>query len=395
MSTGKIPIEKIESLAELNRVGWKYTPAGNNEVKIKCPCHDDKSPSVSLNIKKNLWICHVCNASGDIISLLAHILKQERKVVALELCNRYDLQYLKTLSPSAVERFHTAIWESGVFLQELYKRGITDDDIRSARLGYSEKDGRISIPVYDKDWNVINIRKYLPGAPGPEKMKNTPGYGGSHIYQIDQLQKYDKIWLCGGELKALAVSKFLNKNKVGAVAITAGEGNWETKLTDQFEGKEVYICYDVDEAGVRGAKTVAGYLCYKASNVKLIHIPLDKKKYPKGDINDYIGQEKATEKQILKLMEESEKWVLPSLEQEEDEENVKIKQVSLLNSTRSENIGKRIEVHALISAMDTQPYIIPKEIICDCPLNQKNLFFCCFLLSNIIVDISFRIFLFI
>ncbi len=149
MAKSNLPIERIEALVELNRIGWKYEPSGNNEFKIKCPCHPDDTPSASLNTSNNLWICHACNAKGDVVSLLAHILKTERKLVLLELSKRYNLEQIKTISPSAVERFHQAIWTSGKFLQELYARGITDDDIRKARIGYSANDGRISIPVYN------------------------------------------------------------------------------------------------------------------------------------------------------------------------------------------------------------------------------------------------------
>jgi len=48
----------IGNLVQLNKMG-----------KAKCPLHSEKTPSFSVNIKKNLWFCFGCNKGGDVISL--------------------------------------------------------------------------------------------------------------------------------------------------------------------------------------------------------------------------------------------------------------------------------------------------------------------------------------
>src|SRR5690606_25493225 len=99
--------------------------------------------------------------------------------------------------------------------------------------------------------------RYLPGAPGPEKMKNTPGYGGRHLYQPNHT-KFDRIVICAGEMKALVTSQLLYDRGWGAVSVTAGEDAWDVKLNEYFKGKQVYLLYDIDAGGERGAKKVAG-----------------------------------------------------------------------------------------------------------------------------------------
>lgn len=38
-----------------------------------CPLHDDKKPSLSIDDKKSLWYCFVCNVGGDQITLVEKI----------------------------------------------------------------------------------------------------------------------------------------------------------------------------------------------------------------------------------------------------------------------------------------------------------------------------------
>jgi len=40
------------------------------EQRFKCPVHDDRTPSASVNRSKGLWHCHACGAGGDGIALL-------------------------------------------------------------------------------------------------------------------------------------------------------------------------------------------------------------------------------------------------------------------------------------------------------------------------------------
>jgi len=191
--------EKINALAELERLNWKYEPSGNNEVKIRCPFpgHKDSNPSASLNTEKNQWKCFAsgCNGKGSIITLICLILNEDRKTVIFDLKTRYDLEIVKRISIEVVEGFHQAIWKSGPLLQELEKRCIDKDLIRKAKLGYDSGRGRITIPIFDKDRQVINLRRYLPGA-HTKKYTHTRGFKTTALYMPEQL-KYDTIWISG------------------------------------------------------------------------------------------------------------------------------------------------------------------------------------------------------
>jgi len=368
-----IALEKINALAELQRAGWEYTPKGDEEVGVCCPVHGDKTASASLHIGKNLWKCHAagCGAKGDIISLLAHIANVERKVVLADLSTRYDIQVVRSLSPELVEKYASKVFEAGPLLKALRDRGLTDEMIRKAKLGYH--DGRITIPVFDELGRVVNIRRYLPGAPSHEKMLNAKGFSKPVLYQVDQLKRGPHVWICGGEMKALVVGALLSKQKIGAVSATAGEGAWDTEWTPKFKGKTVYICMDVDSGGKSAARKVAREVFHVAESVKIVRLPLDRERFPKGDVNDYVGKLGAKATDLLALMESAE--VFTPAELAADEEGP-VTQVRLSEATSSNNIGKTISFNGTLSSLDETPYIVPQKICVSCTRDQPNCHVC-------------------
>lgn len=139
-------IDRINALSELERIGWKFDALGNDEVRCLCPAHDDSNPSCTLNVKKNLWKCHSCQAKGDIVTFIAYAMKVKRQTVIIDLSSRYDLEDVKEINLKTVEKFHQEIWSAGPLLQALYDRGLTDETIRKRRLGFHN--GRLTIPVF-------------------------------------------------------------------------------------------------------------------------------------------------------------------------------------------------------------------------------------------------------
>lgn len=359
----------INALAELERVGLDFKVANEDEVKTRCPFHDDKNPSCAVNIRKNVFKCHAagCGADGDIVTLLAKVLKTTRRVMWADLSTRYDFEESKVIDSSVVERWHESIWAAAPMLKELYARGITDAMIREHRLGF---DGhRIMIPVYNAAGFVVNVRQYLPGAPGPEKMRNKRGHSKMRLYPIAQL-KYETIIICGGEMKAIVTAALLNAHGIGAITATAGEGNWETEFNKSFMGKRVYVCYDIDAGGRKGADSLCARLKKDVKWIGRIDLPLDVDKYPHGDVNDYVGQEHKTDDDFIDLIEATDEWVSEAEFAKPDTDDVIVLHVS--DASKAEYTGKRICVKGNVAAIDTAPYVIPKKLTVTCERNQEG-----------------------
>lgn len=353
----------INVIAELERYGVKFEFGGPDEVKVTCPFHDDHSPSCAINTQKRVFRCCTagCKAKGDFIGFLAGQLKTTRQLIRKELSSRYDLSSDKTVDAQLIERYHAAIWQAGPLLQELYARGVTDADIRQYRLGVNN--GRITIPIKNAAGMFVNIRSYLPGAPGADKFRNLKGRGGARLFPIEQLA-YKKILVVGGEIKAIVAARILNQHGIGVVTSTLGESNWEPKLTASFsEADMVAVCYDIDEEGVRSQENTCMHL-KQVTQVRSAVLPLDRARFPKGDINDFV----VTGGDLLAVFMDAPKFaptVKPHLRQE------KPKKVSLSHAMTASCAGKRILVTGVVSTLDMSPYVIPKSLKIICSKDQE------------------------
>lgn len=371
MSTG---VKSINIFTELDRLKVQWVAAGEDEIKICCPVHEDSTPSASLNTKEHLWKCYVpsCGASGDFVSLLAYIVKQERRLVLADLQARYpDIAGVSEIPTNTVEKFHKKLHEAGPLLNELRKRGLTDEMMRDARLGFH--DGRITIPVYSQTGQCVNVRRYLPGAPGPQKMRNTSGHGSPALYRADRLGNAAEVLVCGGEMKALVAGTLLADKGIAAVCSTGGEGHWLNEWTTLLSSRKVYICMDVDEPGIAAARNMALEMFGKVKSVHVVKLPLDRAQFPKGDINDWVGQLHATANDLYELLKATPEWSPPtklSLPKGE------VKQLELAEAITHGTVGQLIEVKAVVAAADQTPFLVPKEVDIECSRDQAGCIVC-------------------
>lgn len=354
----------ISVLAELDRYVLPYQWAGEDEVKVCCPFHDDETPSCAVSVSKRLFKCHAagCGESGDIVTLLARHVQAPRASVLEELSKRYDLKDVKIVDPQVVDRWHDDIWRAKPLLEELRKRAVDEKLIRKYRLG--EDGGRITIPVTSRAGDVINVRKYLPGAPGPEKMRNMRGRGAVAWFPVEQL-RHSAVALCGGEMKAIVAAEQLNPHGVGAVCATAGEKLLPAAMLEDLRGKVVYVCMDVDEAGRNAALVNLRALWKVAAQLYDAKLPLDAAVHPKGDVNDFV----AAGGDMWAFLQSLEEW-RPTAEKKSWDDQEEPTKLHLSSAAHARHAGRRVSVTAVVTAMDTAPYVVPKDVAVKCDRSQ-------------------------
>jgi hypothetical protein len=371
--TRDLQLETISVIAELDRIGWDWEAAGDDEVRVRCPAHDDEHPSCGISLSKRLYKCQVpaCGSSGDFVSFLCHALKQpSRRVIIEDLATRYPLEVSKVVSSEAVERWHAAIWTAAPMLAELRKRGVTDDDVRRYRIGFDGR--RVTIPIPNGGGHWVNVRRYMPGAPGAEKMKNLRGHGEVRLYPLEQL-KYDTVVVVGGEVKAIVTARILNPHGIGAITATGGEGNWEPEFSRMLRGKRTPVCFDVDDEGATAAVKVAARLKGDSRWVGVMSLPLDRDQYPHGDQNDYFGPEGRTGEDFLALLAATAEWSPPKPPEETGPADVAdVPLLPLAAITESAHAGTRLRVQAVVTARADTPYLIPSVVDCSCDRSQDG-----------------------
>ena len=81
---GVKPAGSVSIEDALQEAGVLWYPTSGVEIKLHCPDpgHEDNNPSASINSRTGAWICHGCDARGNLYTLLRDSLGKER---ALEL----------------------------------------------------------------------------------------------------------------------------------------------------------------------------------------------------------------------------------------------------------------------------------------------------------------------
>ena len=361
--------EAVNILAELEDLAIEVDYSGSNSVKVICPFHDDSSPSLIFFLESSQFHCKACDKKGDIADFLARLVGKPRADVTLHLQKKYGLLGKQTaVAPQTIETAAAQIWENETFLAALRARGLLDETIRKYRLGVHK--GRISIPVKDRTNSIfINIRRYLPsgvpGSTGANKMKNLRGRGGKlQLYPYDQLS-YDRILLCGGEIKALAASQELNKHGIGCVAVTGGEGEWDDSFNLLLANKRLYVCFDIDTKGQRATTKICRRLFTAVKAVHTVLLPLSPIDFPAGDINDYYS----TGGEMLPLIEGAPRFD-PRLNLKNWSEGDYDKR-TLQAATEAERLGERSAVQCMITGVVDRKFAVPVRCQVDCMQDEK------------------------
>lgn len=62
--------QKVTFQELLRMYGIEYREVKNNEIRIRCPFHEDKRPSCTINIKKNVFYCFPCSTGGGVVKFV-------------------------------------------------------------------------------------------------------------------------------------------------------------------------------------------------------------------------------------------------------------------------------------------------------------------------------------
>lgn len=368
----------------------------DGEMDVRCPFHEDQVNSLSVNLKTGLWYCHACDEGGDEYDFyMKYHDKNYRETLAA--CNaKYGLRpehtdetdpnqssnskRNKPIPNHLIEKWQEMLQKAPKVRDYLLnKRGLTEETLKKYKLGWDVE--RVTIPIYDEEGNCINVRRYSAQGKGGNKMVSyKAGYGQAVLYPIENL-KGDEILLTEGEMDCLLA----NQLGYNAITTTGGAGTWRDEWNEWFEGKEVYICYDVDQAGVKGAQKIARKIHEYAKRVKIIQLPIVDIKG--GDITDYFINLGHTKDDFDKLMEKTLSFnreeELPPPDQREYE-------VHLSEASKADYHYKNIKMNTIVAGKDLAPYLIPRKIEMFCPADSKKCASCGLGIQNGQAELIFR-----
>lgn len=358
----------------------------DGETRGYCPLCEEpgesSTPSASFNFDEGLFSCF-SQCGGMSLRALVQLLRQDGDL------DRTPPPATNGKKPSPpppqprglpsqrrLREFTDRLLKSAERLRYLRdKRGLTKKTIERYQLGW---DGQCyTIPVYDAEGLLVNVRRYDPHAKeARNKMRSwAQGTGQRRIYGHETLEEFETVVLTEGEWDRLIGLQY----GLPAVTQTGGATSWDNSWNSFFEGKVVFICYDCDDTGRRGARKVQAALKNFAREVHIIALPLP----GVGDdlTNFFVDHDRSAAEFFTLMKEATEKaYRSAALQGQRSREPVS---VSLEQTMNPDHVDRPITWTATIAGKTMPPHHVPRrlEFACNegggtrcskCPISGRN-----------------------
>ena len=217
-----IPIEDLAS-----RLGLDVT-----HHKALCPFHNDHHASLSFNVRRNTYRCFVCDAHGDTIDLVRHLLNKDFQQACLYLSDgstNFNSQSSTSSHPNAEGQFSIVNSQFSIsnfphkpfdasryapffdhpYLSPEARRFLFDQRrldprvIRWCRLtSWRDRNGThwLQIPYYDRDGKLVGLqnRNLTPGGEPRFKFPKGAQCGIYNLPVLNKLEEGEALYIAEG-----------------------------------------------------------------------------------------------------------------------------------------------------------------------------------------------------
>jgi putative DNA primase/helicase len=248
--------DQILRYIEIRFSGQRIT--ANRELKLRCPFHNDRSPSLTFNTEKGVWKCHAGCGEGGLIDFEQKLnggTRDEARARLAEIVGAEHLFESLATKPVAVYPYVDA---QGQLLFE--------------KLRYEPKRfvQRRPLPKGGYEYRLGDVQKPL--------------------YRLPEVLTANVVMVVEGEKDADRISN-LNLNerhpqtRIACTTTFDGAGKWKDRDALYFAGKKCIIVPDNDEPGKAHAEQVAQSVAKFACGVRVVNLP---GLPPKGDVSDWL-----------------------------------------------------------------------------------------------------------
>ena len=250
--------------------------------------HDSKGKEAHLyfNRETSQYVCKKCGEKGNILTLAKHF-GDSVQDVSLNQPSKNSKKKPKKITRTIVEQCHSNLPQN--IRDYLNSRGITDEHINKYELGwgYFYNSFWITIPVKDINGEYLYFKlRRNPATRKEPKYLFYPENNESTLFGLENLKNNnDYIVICEGELDCI----LLDYHGIPSITSTAGVGTFKDEWIEYLKNlKSIYICFDRDEAGTKGAGELILKFRNQLSNKTIYNINLPERMIDGKDITDYF-----------------------------------------------------------------------------------------------------------
>ncbi len=242
----------------------------NAERKALCPWHEDHTPSLRVNVTKQLWRCDPCNLGGDVFAFVQRHQQCDFRAALFFFAERAGLMNEDEPASGHVVETYDYTDETGT--------------VRYQTVRFEPKTFRQRRPTAGGWTWTLN---------GAEPL----------VYRRHRLAGHERIFVCEGEkdcdrLWSLGLPATCNHG---------GAGKWKPTHAEQLRAagvRSVDVLPDNDEAGQRHAGQVATACLEAGLDVRVLKLP----DLPlKGDVSDWLEKGRTSD-ELVSLAEQAPPW---------------------------------------------------------------------------------------
>jgi len=345
-------------------VNWERKD-NNGQLYACCPLHTEKSASFTVNEATKQWYCHGCRKGGAEKEFLAEV---------MDIDARLAVQILKSgqwpfPTAESIISAHKKLLNMDSEIAHLSSFGISKETITRFAIGFDA--GRITIPIFGKTNQCVNVRKYAPPHRRHANTSNFPkvistrglGSNNTRFYPLEAFQQ-QVIYVVEGEKDCLAaISQGFN-------AVTGTGGSTLPTLDVQlFQGKTVYIMVDTDIVGDQIA------LSYYELLQPIVH-SISRIQLPAKDFSEYYQDCKSANVAL-----EVEKYKVAFNVTDVNEEIV---ETSLKNAESIEHLDTWLKLtNMTVVGSEPKVYVVPTKLEAICVATTECKRYCALAASSI------------
>lgn len=235
---------------------------------VFCPFHSNtRTPAAEIHKTNGLFYCFSCQETKELTEVIMQVSKRSYFEAARLVDSKSDTKNLtevleETLSKkiefkeydlSMIDKLNETALKSDRAASYLKSRGITKDSVIKYKLGYSNIQDMITIPVYSPDGLCLGfVGRSVEG----KVFKNTPGLQkGKTLFNLQRAKRYDKVFVVESSFDAIRLEQ------VGVYAVAtlgATISQEQRKLLKQYFN-QVIVLGDNDEAGQNMSKKMISF----------------------------------------------------------------------------------------------------------------------------------------
>ena len=235
---------------------------------IYCPFHNNsRTPAAEIHKTNGMFYCFACQETKELTEVIMQASGRSYFEAARLIDSKSDDRNLvevlqetldkkvefKEYDLEIIERLHQSVFTNPKAIKYYQDRKIDKNSVVKYKLGYSEKQDMVTIPVYSPDGMCLG---FVGRSTEGKVFKNTPGLPKSKtLFNLQRAKRYDKVFVVESSFDAIRLEQ-VGVHAVATLGATISKE--QRKLLKQYFN-QVIVLGDNDEAGQNMSKKMISY----------------------------------------------------------------------------------------------------------------------------------------